>query len=212
MGDDETRVLEPLHLSSIWQTYKIPILLGGVSLLCIALSLVLLLKSHQASAPIEFSSDIEATVAGVMAQLTVDIEGAVVVPGVYQLPMGSRVEDAITAAGGLSNEADAARIAGSINRAAKLSDGAKLYMPKKGDGEGGTSLSSSANMGSSTAFDNLVNVNAASQSRLEELMGVGPVTAKKIIDNRPYQTLEELVSKKAMSQSLLNKLKDQLTL
>ena len=52
----------------------------------------------------------------------------------------------------------------------------------------------------------------ASQSELESLPDVGPVTAVKIIDNRPYGSLEDLVAKKAMGQSLYDKLKSQLTL
>ncbi len=196
----------------IWQNFKIPITLGSVSLLLIVLSITLLIKSYQSSAPIQFSSDqSEATIAGVFASLTVDIEGAVVNPGVYQLPTGSRVEEAITAAGGFSSDADEEAIARQLNRAAKLSDGAKLYIPQKGSGlkedQGQTPLGV---LGHEVSAQ--VSVNAASQAQLEALAGIGPVTAKKIIDGRPYMTLEELVTRKAMSQTLFNKLKEQLTL
>lgn len=183
--------------AAIWKAYKIPIILGSISLLCIAISLTLLIKFYQSADPIEFSQ--EASPSEIL--LAVDIEGAVINPGVYQLPAGARVEDAIAVAGGLSDEADEERIAGSINRAAKLSDGAKLYIPKKGD-----AASPVGDLG------NLLNINSASASDLEALPGIGLVTAKKIIDGRPYQTLEELVSKKAISQSLFEKLKEQLSL
>ncbi len=183
--------------------YTIPIVLGAVSLLFIALSLTILVKSAHVAEPIRFTSDeSEASVAGTISQVTVDVEGAVVAPGVYHLPPGSRVEDAIVEAGGLSDEADLSLVATSLNRAAKVVDGGKIYIP----------ILSSSSLSPQSPASPLVSVNFASQSDLESLAGVGPVTAQKIIAGRPYQTLFELVTKKAMSQSLFDKLKDELTL
>ncbi len=198
----------PFDVVSVWRAYRLPILLGAGSLLCIAAAIVILISSAQPTTPIEFSSETAATVSGAQAQeIWVDVAGAVVAPGVYKLPFGSRVEDAIRAAGGVSREADAEAIARAINRAAKLTDGAKLYIPKQGSDQAEASTSQDKDHSSAG-----VSVNAASQSELETLSGIGPVTAKKIIDGRPYLTLEELVSKKALSQSLFDKLKDQITL
>ena len=132
-------------------------------------------------------------------------------PGVYSLPSESRVEDAIAAAGGLSAEVDDDRLAKIVNRAAKLSDGAKIYIPKAGDIQTSHNISDPSNP-SDPSYPSSVSVNAASQSDLEALTGVGPATAKKIINGRPYTSLEELVAKKAMGQALFDKLKVQLTL
>lgn len=192
----------PAKLAQFWKIYRVPIVLGLASILFIIVSLTILIKSVQTSTPITFSSD-EATVAGVMrgSEMVVDVSGGVVRSGVYRLPTGSRVEDAIAAAGGLSGEVDGDRMAKVVNRAAKLSDGAKLYIPKVGD--------------PMTGFNpvNTVSVNAASQQELiDALVGVGPSTAKKIISGRPYTSLEELVIKKAMGGALFEKLRDQLTL
>jgi competence protein ComEA len=187
------------------RTYKIPILLGGISVFSIVVSLVLLVKSTQTAAtPIQFSSDgAEASGSALGAAIvTVDVEGAVVHPGVYTLPVDSRVEDAIQAAGGLESDADEELFARTMNRAMKLVDGGKIYVP---------SLSSSG-IGSAGSVSNLVSVNTASQSELDTLPGVGPVTAQKIIDNRPYQTLGELVSKKAVGTALFEKIKDKMSL
>lgn len=187
----------------VWQVYKVALILGTASLLLVAVSLTLLTKTSQPSTPIQFSSDQPAaSVAGTLSQLTVDIEGAVVRPGVYRLPGGARVEDAITAAGGLTRDADTEVLAKTINRAAKVVDGGKIYIP----------ILSSSPLSTLSPLSNLVSVNSGSQSDLESLSGIGPVTAQKIIAGRPYQTLSELVAKKAMSQSLLDKLKDQLAL
>ena len=55
-----------------------------------------------------------------------------------------------------------------------------------------------------------VNINTASQSDLESLPGIGPVTASKIISDRPYQIVEDLVNKKAVSKAVFEKIKDQI--
>lgn len=196
----------PAKLARFWERYRVPVILGLVSVLFIIISLTILIKSVQTNTPITFSrSPDEASGSGQASTIVIDIAGAVAAPGVYRLPAQSRVEDAIVAAGGLSDEADADRLAQIVNRAAKLSDGAKLYIPKTG----GTH----PNLPNSPNLPNLsVSVNAASQQELEALTGIGPATAKKIIAGRPYTSLEELVAKKAMGQSLFDKLRNQLTL
>lgn len=197
-------------LEQLWSIYKAPIILGSASFLLIATAFVLLVKSTQTATPIQFSSTQEdAGLAGQTVKfMTIDIEGAVVKPGVYSLPEGSRIEDAIQTAGGLSGSADLDKISQTINRAAPLLDGGKLYIPKKGAGES-VSSSSQDPLGSAIR---LVNVNSASQSEIEALSGIGPVIAQKIINSRPYQTLEELVTRKVLGQSLFEKLKTQLIL
>ncbi len=206
MGD----VATALTYQRVWQEYKIPILLGLGSIISIVAALILLFRSFQSTTPITFES--EASGSSILGQtITIDIEGALNTPGVYQLTAGARVEDAIVAAGGLSDEADMDRIAGVVNRAAKLSDGAKLYIPKKGSGlDSSKGLTPIGVLGSEVSTQ--TSVNAASQAQLEALAGIGPVTAKKIIDGRPYQTFEELVTRKILFQSTFDKLKDQLTL
>jgi len=147
-----------------------------------------------------------------VGELLVDIEGAVVKPGVYRLPAGSRIDDAIAASGGFSRQADTAMVAKTFNRAAKLIDGSKLYILEKGSlsVELGQSASSGFSDAHSTAGG--VNINTAPSSQLEALSGIGPVTAGKIIAGRLYFRLEELMEKKIVGQALFAKLKDQLTL
>ncbi len=201
-GNDDLKT----KLAQFWKTYRVPIILGLVSIFFIIASLTILIKSIQTSTPITFSSD-EASVAGIMrgSEVVVDVSGAVEKPGVYSLPTGSRVEDAIAAAGGLSKEVDDERLAKVVNRAARLSDGAKIYIPTRND-------SSTSHNISDPSYPSSVSVNVASQSELEALSGIGPATAKKIISGRPYTSLEELVAKKAMGQALFDKIKNQLTL
>lgn len=211
MADGETKA--SLSLGRIWQCFKVPIILGLISLLCIALSITIFIKSYQSEKPIEFfspaeSSQSEASSSAIQT-ISVDIEGAVVHPGLYLLPIASRVEDAITAAGGLAKTADAVIIAKTINRAAKVVDGAKIYITKIGDTQAPSVQGANV---VDVLVNTTVNINTATQLQLEALSGIGPVTAQKIINNRPYQTLEELVSKKALSQSIFTKLAGQLGL
>ncbi len=206
--DDEQYIITP---QLIWRVYHIPIILGLLSLLFIALSITIFIKSYQKITPVTFSSDTkEATVSGAMsakdATILVDIEGEVVRPGVYRMQEGSRIDDLIGFAGGFTADADVDEVARLVNRAARMTDGAKIYIPGIHDAEG--SLSRTEPVGE-TRF---INVNTATAQELESLSGVGPVTSRAIISARPYQRIEELVEKKVMSRSVFEKLKDQLVL
>ena len=139
----------------------------------------------------------------------VDVEGAVVKPGLYKVPFDSRIQDALAAAGGLSASADRNYIAKNINLAIKLTDGAKIYIPN---------ISESVNVGGvlsvsdTTSASALVNINTASQSQLEALPGIGPVTAQKIIVSRPYSSVQELLEKKIVGAKVFGQIKDKLSL
>ena len=136
---------------------------------------------------------VEVLSATISAELVVDIGGEVVRPGVYKLPVGSRIEDALRVAEGLTVGADTNYIEKYLNRAAKVSDGQKLYIPSKS---------------ASSVQDNRININSASQGELEALPGIGPVTAGKIIAGRPYQNVSELVEKKVVGEKLYDQIKD----
>lgn len=140
--------------------------------------------------------------------ISVDVSGSVVKPGVYQVNDGARIEDAISAAGGFDSSANKEYVSKYLNMAQKLSDGTKVYVPAEGD-----PAPVGAGQGESVAGSNTqakVNINTASQSDLEALPGIGPVTASKIISGRPYQTVDELTSKKIVSKSVFEKIKDSL--
>ena len=133
-------------------------------------------------------------------EIVVDVAGAVVDPGVYRLAIGSRVGDAIAAAGGFSPRVDVERVGVELNLAALISDGAQVRVPSRDDarpvggpgGSGGAQGGAGAGAGSG---GQIVNLNTASQSELESLPGIGPVTALKIIDSRagsPFSKVEEL--------------------
>jgi len=183
--------------------YRVPLILVGISISALVFAIFLYVKNTQSVEPIRFSSDEK--VSSESAKLIVDVSGAVKNPGVYTFVYGSRVSDAIIAAGGFSDKADLDTIAIQINQASILSDGAKVYIPAQGT----TNQQSPV---SQVLSSKTISVNTASADELDTLLGIGPATAKKIIDNRPYSRLEDLVTKKAIGPSLFDKLKNQLTL
>ncbi len=140
--------------------------------------------------------------------LVVEIAGSVQKPGVYKLPSGSRVEDLLIEAGGLSADADREWVSRFLNRASRLVDGQKIFIPKSG-----TTLGpKNTNTGTSyTLNKKLVNINTASQKELEDLPGIGPVYAQNIIEHRPYSSVEELLSKGVLKKNVYEKVKDSLT-
>jgi competence protein ComEA len=128
-------------------------------------------------------------------RVVVHVLGAVRRPGLVGLPYGSRVQDAIEKAGGLTRSADP----GELNLAQLLTDGEQIVIGTRGepagevrDGGGGGGGGSSGGTGSSTPLD----LNRATQAQLEELPGVGPVTAGKIMawrdEHRRFSRVEEL--------------------
>jgi competence protein ComEA len=143
-------------------------------------------------------------------EMVVDVQGAVARPGLVRLPPGARVADAISAAGGYTQQTDLLAAAASINLAAPLSDGAQVFVPVLGlaGGPGPTASNDGAGGG-------LVNLNTASPEALEALPGIGPVTVQKIVaarQERPFATLEELVEREVMNRGQLEDIRDLVTL
>ena len=150
------------------------------------------------------------------SEIVVEIAGEVERPGVYKLPKNSRIGDLLVAAGGVSPNADRDWMEKSLNRAARLADGTKIYIPAVNERSGVLSANNLGVAGGSDAVrgsggSDLININLASQKELETLPGIGPVYAQNIIEHRPYSNLEELVSKGAISQKVFDKIKNDIT-
>lgn len=146
----------------------------------------------------------------------VEVSGAVETPGVYKLDSDSRVEDALIAAGGISASADRDWMEKFLNRASILVDGQKVYIPHIDEQSSVLSAenSSTYQSGSSTfgaQESGLININEATQKELESLWGIGPVYAQNIIEQRPYSSVEELLSKKVIKSNVYERNKDKMT-
>ena len=140
----------------------------------------------------------------VKTQVYVYVTGAVANPGVYSLDEGLRVCDAVEAAGGLTEDADAS----TVNLARVLSDGEHIALPTKAEVE--TALAQGSAGGA--AASSLVNINTADASALETLSGVGSATAQAIISDReqngPFSTIEDLMRVDGIGEKKFAKLKD----
>jgi competence protein ComEA len=138
------------------------------------------------------------------ATLFVHIVGEVREPGIYQLEVGSRLIDAVFAAGGLTKVADEA----SVNLARELTDGEQVIIFKIGD----TQSAQSASQKGMTQLS----LNRATQSELEELPGVGPALAQRIIDwrsaNGGFKKKEDLLNISGIGDKLFAGLKDSVSL
>ncbi len=181
------------------ESYKLPI---GLILVGVVLIVGGLFLNPQK--PPEFPK--ESIVESTSKVIKVDISGAVMRPDVYELTEGSRVDDLIKRAGGLKLSANQEFVAKNINRAQKVVDGAKYYIPQQGE----TVTSSSSFISGSAvagAVTSMVNINTASQKELEALSGVGPVTASNIIQNRPFSSVEDLLNKKIVNKGTFEKIK-----
>lgn len=133
--------------------------------------------------------------------IKVYVTGAVARPGVLTLREGDRIEDALAAAGGASQEADLP----AINLAAKVRDEQQVYVPKKGESPPRIA----------PGQPQRININTAPAELLDSLPGLGEVRSRRIVEERtqngPFTTTEELVSRKIIPRSTYDGLKDLIT-
>lgn len=146
-----------------------------------------------------------------ISEIFVEVSGQVEKPGVYKLKAGSRVEDVLILSGGFSPSADRVWVEKSLNRAAKLIDGQKVYIPKVGETVTAPLRQDSAGQGGGVVDKGLVNINTASLSQLDSLPGIGQVYGQSIIEHRPYSNIEELTSRGVLKTGVYEKIKDKIS-
>lgn len=141
------------------------------------------------------------------AVVVVDVSGAVAAPGVVSLPEGSRVGDAIDAAGGLAADADVAE----LNRAEVVSDGQKVTVPRQGDPPARVPAAETGAPAAAMASGK-VNINTADESELDALPGVGPSTARSIIEDRErngsFTSPEDIMRVSGIGEKKFERLRD----
>lgn len=147
-------------------------------------------------------------------ELVVEVSGSVESPGVYKLASGSRIEEALIVAGGVSENADRRWMEKFLNRAAKIYDGQKIYIPRQGEIAGnadGRRPGGASGPEGGEVTGGLIDINTATQSELETLWGIGPVYAQNIIEQRPYSSVEELLTRKILKTNVYERNKDKMT-
>ena len=195
---------------------------GAVAVVAIALAVFAVAASNSGAVTVERgrgeelspgSSGAEPGPSGVEA-IVVDVAGAVLRPGVYRLPAGSRIGDAIDAAGGYDPRVDADRAADELNLASVISDGDRIRVPSRDDSPGTAAGDPGGAAQSGEAGGGLVNVNSASAAELGVLPGIGPVTAGKIIaarEEEPFAAIDDLLSRKVVGNATMEKIRDLVT-
>lgn len=170
------------------------------------------------------ADDVDSADSGAAGPVTVHVSGAVTEPGVIELPAGSRVDDAVEAAGGLTQEADLA----AVNLARLLVDGEQIHIPEPGEtppvpapgpggGEdsGGAGASSDGSPAGAGQGDAPIDINTATAAQLEELPGVGPAIAERIIEHRelngPFASVDDLQEVSGIGPATLEKMRDRAT-
>jgi len=166
--------------------------------------------------------------------LIVEISGAVNRPGVYTLGKMDRLVELINQSGGFSSEASEEWVAKNLNLSAKLSDAEKVYIPYRWEWPGPDSgdwdiytlvnnfakvvpaesppqVESGEVSKTDTAPSGKINVNTASTEDLDGLSGIGPVYAARMIENRPYDGLEDLTNNSGIPKNVIEKIKEQIT-
>ena len=158
------------------------------------------------------------------ATVIVAVVGAVRAPGVVRVPAGSRVFDAIAAAGGASPNANLA----ALNLAAPVPDGARVAVPRRGQpapaidpgavtgGPGsGSGSATGSDAGGDGASGSPVNLNTANASELDALPGIGPATSAAIISDReqhgPFRTVDDLARVRGIGPAKLEQLRNLVT-
>lgn len=190
-----------MEWENFWEQNKAPIILGLIGIVLVSVGILTTLFFYQQKEPeIEIISGEEET-----GTIWVDLAGAVMSPGVYELPGGSRFKDLLARAGGLSAGADREWVEKNLNLAQKLEDSQKVYIPSQSEMENGEVA------GEETVVSGKININTASASELDTLWGIGEVRAKDIIDNRPYSSIDELLTKKVIPANVFEKIKEEIT-
>lgn len=140
-------------------------------------------------------------------QIYVDIKGSVKYPGVYSVTQGQRVQDLLTKAGGLTEDADTSQ----LNSAAKLVDQQLIYVPKIGE----ASLDQPQNQ-TPTVTESKININTADISELQELSGIGAKKAQDIVNYREengyFKSVEELEEISGIGEKTVEKLRNFVTI
>ena len=149
------------------------------------------------------------------SKVVFDIGGEVVKPGVYSLLKGSRMDDALVAAGGLSEKADRDWVVTNVNRAELLTDGEKIFIPKVGESEAIVTTGVTT-VGKVATKNEKININKATSEELDKLSGVGPALAQRIIDyrvkNGGFKAVEEIKSVSGIGDKMFAKIEDEITI
>jgi len=192
-------------------------ILKMIAVIMIIIAAVLIFEAKGNSDTISLEEAEKTNKSSVEAQKTetdmvyIDIGGEVKSPGVYKVAKNSRIFEVIEKAGGLTKKADTS----TINQAESVKDGQKIQIPSKQVSETSLKGSSGAFDFPNTASSNVININTADSTALQEIPGVGPVTADKIIayrnENGSFHRKEDIKNVSGIGDKTYEKIKNKIT-
>lgn len=195
------------HLS-VWLFIQIIIFLSGT------LSVIFGLYKLFSDPPVIEESESACELDPEFGVITVDIGGAVNNPGVYELKLGSRINDLISVSNGFTDTVDKYHINKVLNLSKRLDDGEKIYIPTMEESkmaiEGSQNNVASSN--DSASVEKIISINTASKESLMGLEGIGEKRADDIISGRPYSSLNDLLSKEIVTNSIYENIKNSISL
>lgn len=212
------RSFSPLIKRLRLKKYLIEVILLTVALVVTIISLIVYGKNYQENTNKEILTNYQPE--RVMSEnIIVDVSGAVKKPNIYKIGFGARIKDVVDQAGGLSDEADVLFFHRNFNLARIVVDQEKIYIPSVSEINNGIFIQgqlifdynspslAKTNLAPSES-QSLISVNYSTIEELDQLPGIGQVTANKIISNRPYTTIEDLLLKKIINKGVFEKIKN----
>jgi competence protein ComEA len=182
------------------------LIIFGVACGLLASGLILLIASPPRGAPVTLLPQ------PTPSPLLVYVTGAVEKPGVYELPLNSRLQNAIELAGGLMPDADIT----AINMAEKVNDGQKIFVPLVGEITDPSPSASEKSGAAAAAPSGPININTANAEELDTLPGIGPAKAAAIIEfrnaNGPFESLEDLLEVPGIGEKICEDIQDLITI
>ncbi len=198
--------------------YLVELILIAAAVVTTVISLVLLSKTYQENYQSSTTqSSIEPISSYSQTTIFVDVSGSVNKPGLYEASNGARFKEMIDKAGGLTIDADKDFFSRNSNLSRVVSDQEKIYVPSTWEVSNGYFIeepktiavnSASQSTNQAIATSDLININSATIEELDKLPGVGAVVGQKIIDNRPFGALEELINKKVVNKNVYENIKN----
>ncbi|MBP7700923.1 helix-hairpin-helix domain-containing protein [Candidatus Woesebacteria bacterium] len=193
---------------SVWLVIQIIIFLSGSS--SIIFGLYKLFSESQIIEESESACELDPE----FGVITVDIGGAVNNPGVYELKLGSRINDLISVSNGFSDTVDKYHINKVLNLSKRLEDGEKIYIPTIEESKqvADKSQNNSTSQNELASAEKIISINTSSKESLMGLEGIGEKRADDIISGRPYSALNDLLTKEIVTNTIYENIKNSISL
>ena len=198
--------------------YRVEIVLLIIAFLIAAISITVMIANNQPKDEEVITTNQVDSQDLILLNIYVDVSGAVIKPDVYKVKSGTRIKEVINLAGGLTKDADEGFFNRNYNLSRILTDQEKIYIPSISEVNNGYFMENKQTLDFITATEkakpdiNIININNGTVDELDKLPGIGQITAEKIISNRPYQSVDELLTKKVVNKSVFEKIKGLITI